>query len=310
MKRRSLFLILIFIFLEPSQARLKTPLVKSSKVSQVSYLAFLQAHSKYISVEEHLMKKHPLKKNKDRLFKLFLEAQKSYLEKSSRDSAEKFKKILELQFLDDWNLPQRKIISYALLRLSQLEKESSTTWIQKAISFDSELPPDPQLFPPETQKAWNDIQEKMSTLTLSPLGRGFSLLRVNGKVLRDEKSLKLFEGFFYRFHLISNEFQPIVSVQTSEDMKEKRHRRIPLVKGGCQSSSFTSPFRKALFSNQCINGRRKPKALSPLPKKTQKQKISQKNFISHPGLWIAGTLLGVFLYRSLEKKTPSYGKGF
>ena len=293
----------IFICLFLSQEILgKKPLIQSQDTSFVEYQAYLQAHSKYISVINYKKNIHPFKKHKNEIFNLFTKAQKSYLKKNIKKNIKIFKKIIHLKFKDDWTFSERKIIFYSFLRLAELDIKNTNYWIKESLFFDLFQRPSTHFFSPPFQKKWIKQKKQLKLISFKipkSLKKDFPIVKINGQTLKSNKKIKLVDDILYRFHFLSNTYKPIILIAKPNNIESDIYFKTKLVEGSCEHPQFsTKKIKLALFPQACLGEER----IFTFMNYTQNKK-------DIPHLWdtkwliAASFLTGFFIYKYSQKSS-------
>ena len=135
--------------------------IQSEQTPDLRYQRYLLENSKSQSFIQYY-----ISKKSDWSYKLLSElklGQFHFLGGNLEESRKHFLKMVELQHKADWGLKERGSIHYALMRLSQLEKDEKKrqSWLRQAIAFDYDKRPDPRLFPPPVIENYQKLRKKM-----------------------------------------------------------------------------------------------------------------------------------------------------
>lgn len=142
------FLLFIFsLHLQAKELIIRTPQVDSEELQ-----LFLDQNPQFESMTDR-WKIENLKDQKN-LERIYLKAQYEFLNGKPSEAENLYKQITDQINSNTWTGDARKMITTSYFRLAQLDSANEEAWVQKAELFDSELPPNTELFPPPFQKAW------------------------------------------------------------------------------------------------------------------------------------------------------------
>lgn len=121
--------------------------ISSEETPDIQYEKYLEEHPYSQSFIQYYVSQK--KQNYELLNGLKL-GQFYLLNGNIKKAVKYFKQVVELQHQANWNLKEREGIHYALMRLSQMEKnkDRKLSWLKQAVVFEYDKKPDSKLFLP------------------------------------------------------------------------------------------------------------------------------------------------------------------
>ena len=224
-----------------------------------------------------------------------------------------FSEMSQQRWKQDWNVEEKKIIVYAMLRLAQLNKKKRKQILQKTLSFDNQLPIKEDLFPPpmvaEYKKIKNAMREKVYPLPEN--SKSFGKIMINGRPLKKGTSFFKASQGKKRFTFISNSYKTLSFVENPESLSKKTLKKEALATGSCQSpqihQDFSGTQAYAFYDAHCLLPARGqiqdllPQTAYGQNLKARSESPLEKKWKKNTWLWVGATVLGVFAtYKVLE----------
>lgn len=286
------------------------------------YRAYLEAHSRYSTPTKTYRQSHPARQARQQLIQAYAFAQSAFLSADREAAKDKFKSVLNLAFLEDWDLDGREILALSSLRIAQLSNDEAEReeWIKIAISF-SAGDIDDSLFPPPLMERLSTLKSKEAIVQISGLGSEWTAILFNGAVC--ERNPCSIPGVKHKVRMtwLSDRWQPFSKTISSDRIAEVIPVRRAWVEGRCDSPMIakeTGAF-SAVYPFFGLDCDRNPaprldlKTLSsPDPAQVFTEIPREKTILKSPWLWVGvGTAIAVILANSQRKPdrepTTTYG---
>ncbi|MBX7232010.1 MAG: hypothetical protein K1X29_07985 [Bdellovibrionales bacterium] len=327
--------ILIILGLTPHlKAQENVVLIQAGTANESDFNAYVKAHSNE-GLESFsawwLKNRIPLATEKE-LQVRFEKAQEEYLNGNLLKAKKLLLQLTEMELTEDWRREERKIFSYAYLRLAQLEyqPEAKRDLVQKA-RRGLHLKLDPSLFPPPLWKEFSASQFNAKSLENILLENIFPMVRyllIDGNPYPSIKPLQIpRDNLKHRFTLVFDHAPPLSRIVTWEDFFNWNPNPISWVDGDCDHWSWAQNSTpninyKIFFSDQCPQGKtlQVPKIISnanhsslkelslktiPLSKLSTPSPTSPQSLWKNKWLWISIGVLGAGIYTLNQKETRS-----
>ncbi len=160
-----------------------------------------------------------------------------FLNGNLEKALEHFKKMAELQHQANWDSRERDGIHYALMRLSQLEKDKAQkqSWLKQAVAFEYGKEPDPKLFPPPLIEDYGKLRKKMIQYVwqLPKQADLFDRVFVNGKSQKGHSGFIKTVGAVQRIQFLSNRYLPVYYVTHPKQLGKLIIKPVALAQGSC-----------------------------------------------------------------------------
>lgn len=248
------------------------------------------------------------------LYEDFKKAQIQFLDGNIDQAKSLFEKVSEKKWSCDWADDERRLISFSLMRLAQLETNDSQRrqWLQDNIDFDDQLKPDESVFPPPLIKEFTSLQKQQSKqkITFPAFAKKFSAILRNGRfVSLAQITFEALPGKA-RYTFVSDSFQTEKVFLTLKELEGLSLEPQPLVYGDCENFQITESLRllknvSVFHGMDCIKGQpsseyRLSHASSPdivLPSFANETTASetQRSWIQRNGLWVGTAILSSIL---------------
>jgi hypothetical protein len=327
---------LLLINLVCSAAQAATVLLQGVSSPLLDYKATLEAHADFISPVDSILNSRPTHEHKERLISDFAQAQRTFLDKSSAEAEEKFKSVLELLPLDDWNTSERGIFLFSYFRLAQLTSDSAIRdkWLSQSLLLKARLSADQMAqIPPPLIARQSELFKQSQKITLKPLA-GWDKILINGMPCRENSCGEWWlSAFPVRITFLSNQWQPQTVVTELSKFASLRPKQTAWDGGSCESSepqrAATAQFRKVItfWSLECDRIRNLPiQAIAPssIPRSNAPSDLGlfnppkpKKAFYKSPWFWTGvGVVAAVIVVNSTQHRrgggestttTTSYG---
>jgi hypothetical protein len=257
-------LALAFILFTGSTASATGPIyIQHFETQDQQFKAELLARNEAISFDEFVQEKLVSPTLHENLKVAFMRAQDQFLKSEISQIESAWQDVANYAYKADWRDTDRAMLEIAFLRLAQLSSEASQTrsWLQTAVSFDSNYQPDSQLYPPPLLQLYESMKKKQNLVEISTeLMNGFSQVLINGTEIRigSAQVLKISDGI-KRVTFISSRYQPVTRVVEARSIVDLRPEKKPLVEGDCLSARLSpyadkmlsSETSKIIFSDRC-----------------------------------------------------------
>lgn len=236
------------------------PLIRTSEVSQLEYLAFVKAADSLETFSEWWISHRIEGRDRRDLEERFKNAQEEFLKGDLQAAKEGFTQIFALADQHDWRKEERQVLAFSALRVAQLSTESEQDlWIHRAGRFQ-EIQIERSLFPPPLMMKFDEAQRLRESLMVNPArtwpeaqfllidGQPFELKRLTD--LKADKEI-------HRFTLVYDHAEPESRVMTYGELLQWRPLARELVDGGCNDARWRMrellPITvQALFKSQCV----------------------------------------------------------
>lgn len=236
-----------------------TPLVRTSEVSEVEYRAFLLSDASYQAISLELIKNRPQKNLSLSLRERYETAERTFISDDLQKAHLSFLEVTEMSYQDDWNEPQRAIITHAYLRAAQTAPfpDIQINLLTNACRFNHEAMIDRQLYPPPLVEEYLKICRSLNfvTLLVPQQFKSYSYALINGRLINLSQSTLVVPPGEFRITLISDLRAPITRILSAGALASWSPQSDLLVKGDCKNPQFhsTVPVKtSALFSGDCI----------------------------------------------------------
>lgn len=257
--RKNKFLAIFFLFSYlPAQADV---LIRASSAPFNQYAAWIATHSTDHTWVAELEKQHPSVHSSTQLLELAESAQKAFLTGSLIDAKKKFIAMSDLSHTEDWHKPQREAITYAMLRVAQLEtNHQRSLFLKKAAQFGFDIHFAPEVFPPPLMKEWGHelMIAKKSSMKISKLKdfEGFDILKIDGRPypIHDSESLMMTPGV-HRVSLLANHAQYFSQKINGSQLQVMKIKPDILIAGSCEHPVVPNDIHfafSAIFESTCI----------------------------------------------------------
>lgn len=236
------------------------PLIRTSEVSELEYLAFIAASDSLETFSEWWISHRIDGRDRRDLEERFKNAQEEFLKGDLQTAKEGFTQIFALADQHDWRKEERQVLAFSALRVAQLSAESEQDlWIHRAGRFQ-EIQMERSLFPPPLMMKFDEAQKLRETLMVNP-ARSWpeaQFLLIDGQPFDLKKLMNLkSDKEIHRFTLVYDHAEPESRVMTYGELLQWRPLARELVDGGCNEARWRkreplSVTVQALFKNQCV----------------------------------------------------------
>jgi len=309
------YLILLFSF----NCFAQQPLVRPLGANRAAYQEFIIHHPQYSNVTSNLIEKErPPAKSKN-LLRLFYRAQQVFFKGSLSEAARSFELVVNQAYESHWKAAERKLIVRSFFRLAQIQRDQQSNWISKAIAFDSQLSPDPNLFRPQIISMWKRFKKELPVFlwTFPAKVFLFDKMLFNGKLfnLSEAQSLELAPGHC-RITLLSSAYSPQTFRGDVNQLENWQPNLEPL-----SSSLSNSELAKVRYYTKSLDGLSEPlKKVEPatnslkkfLPNRVSAPLLATKRVQPHVQKpwykkgWVWTAVLGLSAYAIYQNQhTPS-----
>ena len=235
-----------------------------------------------------------------------------------------FKKMAELQHQVNWGPKERGGIHYALMRLSQLEKDENQrqAWLKQAVAFEYNKNPDSKLFPPPLIEDYLKLRKKMvqHIWQLPKQADLFDRILINGKKQRGHSGFIKTVGAVQRVQFLSNRYLPIHYVAHPEQLGKLLVKPIPLARGNCHqpvlNTDINPGWKWVYLLDDCISDRRdsvqphlasektdhKNQTYQQITVDSEKKAETKTRFYKSKWFWVGLSVVATgFAFQSFEK---------
>ncbi len=317
---------ILLTFLSPASAA--EVLFPAPDIPALEYRAYLQAHSELATPSGALDDRRPARAARERLIRLFTDAQAAYLSGDRESARKSFEAVISEGTSDDWREPDREILVTSHLRLAQLAAtpEERHAYLRNSAVW-GEVEINRGLFPPPliAEREENLKGLPIRELHFAGLGRDWSRILVNGQVCTlNPCRLKADSSTAVRVTWLSDRWLPVSKVTLLEQVERIQPDRRAWLGGRCDSPKWSEESgvlgrRVAFFGLECApagetrTAERPPvttAASGPAWPKSPPEK--ERPFYKSPWRWIGvGTLAAIVVASSHKPKdkepTTTYG---
>lgn len=312
---------IFFLFTQAVSAR--TVLVQVPESPRLEYIASLRANSEYTSPTDVYLNSHPQLSVREKLLHHFAQAQKVFLEKTDDLAIVKFKELLKLLLIDDWDRNDREVFLHAYLRLAQLEGENARDhWLGQSLLLGEDLQVEAQLFPPPLLARRMELKQKIPNriVVRNPATQEWTQMLINGVPCSTDHcgSWSFYPGPV-RVTFLSDRWQPVVALLHLSEVERHSPKVIPWVKGECSQPEWNPEAhrfnnKKAFWGIDCdsppplegLNFRPSPKNENPIHTGLSPTKSKGQPFYKSKWLWATvGAAVAAIVVVSSEQKKES-----
>jgi hypothetical protein len=219
-------------------------LIPSVEVEDQEYKALLRLRPEEMSPSQKILRLHPSRGNRAHLLNALARAQRAFVSQSTETAHTQFLEIVELIDKDDWQIEDRSIFAYALLRLAQLEPKS-TVWLEQAASLGADVTVERSLFPPPLLAELELKRRNLKKVVLDDgLFRDWPLLLIGGRTCtKGSCPVEVGDGRI-RVTWLSDKFQPHTSMMRARELLGYKPPQTPWFEGACgQETRFSEQAR-------------------------------------------------------------------
>ena len=260
---------LIMAFLVSCQASASTILIQGPGTSPLEYRAALKADPDAISPSRNALKQKPAATSREKLLKLFAEAQKSFLEKSDEEAAAKFAQVTAMATADDWDLSDRNILMHAYLRLAQLIPARTDTLLKQAAACGDDAQAESELFPPPLLEK---LAAARAAVPRSAPPFGWVMTLVNGFPCGPGCAGIPLTGEKVRLTFLSDTWQSVTQIMDPRQLPSAQVAQVALASGHCAASQSSLPGAKVFWGLDCEPAA-KPLNFQPVVKNSELPKF-------------------------------------
>jgi len=262
-RKNKICALVCFLSYLPCQAEI---VIRAAGTPSDQYAAWITTHPNDQSWITHLEKQHPSKTESAKLMDLIEIAQKAFLTGSLNDAKDKFRELADLSLTNDWGKAERKAITYAMLRLVQLQtmpkigegEQTQVLYLRSAARFGFDVHFDAKIFPPPLIKRWqNEIRiarrNSVKIFNLKDLN-SFDIIKIDGRAysLHDIDNLIILPGE-HRLSLLANHAQYFTRKVNSSQLQVIKIQPEILVYGSCSQPQAQINFAfTAVFDDACV----------------------------------------------------------
>lgn len=306
-------------------------LIPASDSPPLEWKAYLQAHPEFLTPSAALEKQRPSSTNRERLIRLFAEAQSDYLSNDLDRARERYQAVANETLNEDWAEQDREILLISHLRLAQLaiRAEDRIAWLRAAASV-GDVSVDSRLFPPPLWSEWKSVLNSLdeTALNFAQLGRDWTRVLINGRsCTRNPCRVTMEKQARVRVTWVSDVWVPFTRITRVDQIESAIADKRPWLKGSCAQLEWTRDAeefssRVGFFSLACaqrslagLDEKRLtplPTPAAPLPWRNPQPK-SDRPLYKSVWLWLGvGTLAAIVVAHNQKSKetrepTTTYG---
>ena len=231
-------------------------ILRAPQTSREEFQAFIKTEKGRPYFEVLMEKERNSKKDLKNLLSLMEQAQESFLKDHLKTAGAFFKSITEVSGQKHWAKEAREVIFYAYMRLAQIKwkGESPEVFLHEALLFDSELEPDPKLFPPPLLKKFSHLKKSLPkvTLNLDLIFPFHDRILINGRVFSRKDKPALYYGS-YLVSAASSSHKTWKREITASELSQMRVVTPSFIGGVCEAPVVPSLLMdyKILFPDFC-----------------------------------------------------------
>ncbi|RYZ79349.1 MAG: hypothetical protein EOP06_27380 [Proteobacteria bacterium] len=314
------------ISLTLASAQAASPVVAVPGVSLAEIKAYATSRDR-LPLSEYLEAARPGSDRERELKTRFQRAQKFWLSGDTDEARAEFRGLTELSLKADWKTPQREVLQAAHLRLAQTSASGTekNSWLESAVRYFGDLPPDLSLFPPPLIEDFNETKHRLldgavefEAWEVFPDSR---FVIVDGRKISttDRRAIPLAAGL-HRVTALSDTHVAITEFLTVNQLRLFRASPAALIEGSCATAKLKVDLPEVGFP-ELYSGQKCPASVASLQLKPQfltgvgqsdltqlAGEVPKASVTKKTWLWIAGGLLvsgaGYALARELSKEKP------
>lgn len=296
-------------------------LIPAPDISAVEYRAYLQAHSELRTPSGALDARRPSRNARERLIRLFADAQAAYLSDDLEGARKSFETVVGEATTEDWGVPDREILILSFLRLAQMAPtpEQRLAYLKGSAVFGA-ADLDRKLFPPPLIQEWEETLKNvpMHEVRVAGLGRDWSRVLFNGQICTQNPCrIRADRTSVVRITWLSDRWLPVTKFTLIEQAERIEPDRRAWLAGRCEepkwseeSEKFAS--RQAFFGLECTRAtvaraardlNFQPSAAAASPTWPEPPKKTDRPIYKSPWLWLGvGALAAIVVANNPKSK--------
>lgn len=218
-----------------SSAQPKKIIIQSIDAKEDEFEEFLKENPQYKSLESQ--RPEVPARSLAQLYSLKQLAEAEFMGDDPNKALKLYQSIIELALKQDWKKQERQVIYTAFFRIAQLKPDEAQKWISKAIAFDFNATPNPELIPSSLLATLKTLKETKSKELIA--------LNLDVKATYYINGIKNLDSVdpesLYRVSYVSNVYGIKTEVAKGNLVPDIFPFSTPLVQGHCQKQTSVQP---------------------------------------------------------------------